>query len=157
MAAHSEVSANSPTASAPVTRNVAVHSVPIRADEPAPPTADGTLSERHTVAALLRSAADGIARKTYALEQLADRMRGPSQATIYKALQALEKERAIFADLSERIDTVRETDWASFEQEAWRALDAVREPDEEPAQSPHGPPTAPKKRPTGSAAAAAKK
>ncbi|HWL89566.1 MAG TPA: hypothetical protein VNO21_27370 [Polyangiaceae bacterium] len=112
------------------------------------------LRERQAVAFLLRTAADGVARKTYALEQLADRTRGASQATVYKALEALEKERAIFSDLSERIDTVREPDWESFKDEALSALETVREPDDDP-DDPTNPPLPPhRKAGTGSSAAA---
>ena len=110
--------------------------------------------ERPAVAQLLRLCADGIARKTYALEQLADRTRGPSQATVYKALQALEKERAIFSDLAERVDTVDDGNWDSFKREALRAVDTVREPDDDDRPDPSTPPPARKIRPADSAAAA---
>ncbi|WP_394844130.1 hypothetical protein LZC95_44640 [Pendulispora brunnea] len=113
--------------------------------------------ERYAVGLLLRSASDGVARKTHALELLADRTRGASQATVYKALQALEKERAIFSDLEGRLDTVDESDWDSFKMEALRALDAVRDPEEdEPAARPPAHPPARRPRPTDAAAAAKK-
>jgi len=117
---------------------------------------DPAASERPTVAQLLRTAADGVARKTYALELLADRTRGASQATVYKALQALEKERAIFSELSERVDTVDNRDWESFKGEALQALDAVREPDDESDGVPDTPRAPRRSKPAGSASAAAK-
>ncbi|WP_394823840.1 hypothetical protein [Pendulispora albinea] len=118
---------------------------------------DGASGERPTVALMLRAAADGVARKTHALERLADRTRGASQATVYKALQALEKERAIFSDLSERVDTVDEREWESFKREAWRALDAVADPDDDVDADAHAeapPAAAQREKPTGSTTAA---
>jgi len=112
--------------------------------------------ERYAVSLLLRSASDGVARKTHALELLADRTRGASQATVYKALQALEKERAIFSELEGRLDTVGESDWESFKLEALRALDTVRDPEDDEPEA-HPPARAPERRPRPTDAAAAAK
>jgi len=85
---------------------------------------------------------------------LADRTRGASQATVYKALEALEKVRATFSDLSERVDTVRDSDWEDFKEETLHALDAVREPDDDPDGRPATRPPPRRQRPTDSVAAA---
>lgn len=87
--------------------------------------------ERGQLGLILRAAADGVSRKTHALERTADATRGVSQATVYKALEALESQRAILSSLSDRVDNVEPSEWEAFKNESARVLDAVSEPDDD--------------------------
>jgi len=102
----------------------------VRAQEEARATAEAErmTRERGQLGLVLRAAADGLSRKSHALEKTADRTRGDSQATVYKALEALESQRAILSDLSERVDSVPSGEWDSFKAESARVLDTLRDP-----------------------------
>jgi len=79
---------------------------------------------------LLRLCADSIARKTYALEQLATAPRS-EPGPVYKALRRSRRSAPFFSELALTRDTVDDGNWEDLQARGAAAVDTVREPDDD--------------------------